>query len=126
MKPGHGITGDRLEQLCVEGLFRPLGDCVLCEAIMAENAAPLPADGVDLAEGIAIDARQAVAWRIASIGLGVSASSCLSVNDVAMNVSIAGESVNPENKSCRWYTIRLDHLVGVVKAADAFPAGYLT
>jgi len=109
----------------VSGAFRPLGDCVLCEAIMAENAAPLPEDGVDLAQGIEIDARKAVAWRIASIGLGVSSSACLAVNDVAMNVSIAGESVNPENKACRWYTIRLDHLVGVVKAADAFPAGYL-
>lgn len=124
MKPGHGITGAKLEQLCVSGAFRPLGDCVLVEAIMEINATAA-ADGVDLSEGVEIDAREAVAWRVVAIGWGVHENCGLRVNDVVMNVSIAGESVNPSNKACRWYVIRTDHLVGAIASKDAFPDGYL-
>lgn len=123
MKAGHGITGPKMEELCREGLFRPLGDNVLCEAIMAENAAPLAADGVDLTAGVEVDARFAVAFCVRAIGAKVDASE-IHVGDVVMNVSIAGESVNPENKMCPWYTIRTDHLVGVADGAVAFAKGY--
>lgn len=123
MKPGHGITGAKLEALCASGGFRPLGDCVLVEAIMEINASAA-ADGVDLSEGIEVDARGAIAWRVVALGYGVPATCGLAVNDVVMNVSIAGESVNPENKACRWYVIRLDHLVGAIPASLAYAEGY--
>lgn len=125
MRPGHGITGARLQRLCREGKFRPLGDCVLVEAIMAEDAMPVADDGVRLGEGVTVDARKAVAFRIAAIGKRCPKEDGVNVNDVVMNISISGERVDPEDKACPWWTVRYDHLVGHVEAADAYAEGYL-
>ncbi len=138
MKRGHGITGAHLQKLCAEGKFKPLGDCVLVEALMEEDAhdnaalariagvanAAKAGDGVDLTAGVTIDARKAVAFRVAAIGPIVPTSWGVEVDDVVMNISISGERVDASDKACPWWSVRADHLVGLMKAKDAYAEGY--
>ena len=58
-KTGHGITGKLLQQWCEAGTFKVFGARVLCEALLEVEAT-----GSDLTDGVAIDPRAAVAFRV--------------------------------------------------------------
>lgn len=101
---GHGITGKLLQQWCAEGTFKVYGDRVLCEALLEEEAT-----GSDLMDGVEVDPRKAVAFRVAAVGPQTSG---IAVGDVVLSVSISGERIDHGDKSCRWWVFRSDHLLG--------------
>lgn len=112
MKKGHGITGRRLQDLCAEGRLRAPGERVLLEAILEEEAG-----GSTLLDGVEIDMRKAIAFRVADVGPEVPWA--LKVDDVVINVSISGEKIDHTDKSCRWVVVHYRDLVAVVPGLAA-------
>lgn len=107
MKNGHGITGRKLQDLCAEGKLKAPGERVLLEAILEEHAG----DSAIL-EGIEIDMRKAIAFRVADVGPEVPWE--LKPGDVVINVSISGEKIDHTDKSCPWVVVHYRDLVAVV------------
>ncbi len=98
---GHGITAKVLEQMCQDGKFKAVGQRVLLEAILEEEAT-----GSDIAKGVDIDMRKAVAFYVRDIGPKCSGN--VSVGDLVVNLSISGERVG--SKASRWMVVHEDDL----------------
>lgn len=102
VEAGHGVTTAILNQLAAAGRALPLGDMVLLQAIMEENAL----DGT-LTDGVDIDARNAVAWRVAAVG--PDATGKVFVDDVVLSIALAGDALA---KGSPWRMVRVGHLIG--------------
>jgi co-chaperonin GroES (HSP10) len=111
MSKGHGITGRRLQDLCAEGKVKAPGERVLLEALLEEEATDS-----DLLQGVEIDMRKAVAFRVADVGPEVPWS--LKPGDVVINVSISGERIDASDKACRWVVVHYRDLVAVISGAS--------
>lgn len=103
-KSGHGITGSLLQQWCADGTFKVFGQRVLCEALMEVEAT-----ASDLLEGVEIDPRKAVAFRVGSVGPEVKT---VKPGDIVLSVSISGERIDAGDKTCRWWVFHSDDLLG--------------
>ena len=103
-KTGHGITGKLLQQWCEAGTFKVFGARVLCEALLEVEAT-----GSDLTDGVAIDPRAAVAFRVGSVGPLVTG---IAPGDVVLSVSVTGTVVDHGDKGCRWWVFHVDDLIG--------------
>jgi len=114
-KRGHGITGKRLQALAAAGKLRAPGERVLLKALLEEEAS-----GSDLAHGVEIDARKAVAFVIADVGPEVPWT--LRPGDIVVNVSISGERIDAADKSCPWWVVHYRDLVAVVGVDDLVDA----
>ncbi len=98
---GHGITAKTLEQMCADGKFKAVGQRVLLEAILEEEAT-----GSDLAVGVDIDMRKAVAFYVRDVG--PKCTNDVKVGDLVVNLSISGERVG--SKASRWMVVHEDDL----------------
>jgi len=98
---GHGITARVLETMCAEGKFRAVGHRVLLEAILEEEAS-----GSDLAVGVDIDMRKAVAFHVRDVGPKVT--NDVRIGDLVVNLSISGERVG--SQASRWMVVHEDDL----------------
>lgn len=104
---GHGITGKRLQEMCGAGLLKAPGERVLLEAVLEEEAS-----NSDLLDGVEVDMRKAIAFRVADVGPEVPWA--LKAGDIVINVSISGEKIDHTDKSCRWIVVHYRDLVAVV------------
>jgi hypothetical protein len=87
--------------MCQDGKFKAVGQRVLLEAILEEEAS-----GSDLAVGVDIDMRKAVAFYVRDVG--PKCTNAISVGDLVVNLSISGERVG--SKASRWMVVHEDDL----------------
>lgn len=114
---GHGLTIETLEALCDAGLFKPLNDFVLLEAIWQEFANERAGKLLLDNEGrstLAIG--DALCFVVRDVGPKVGTS--LKAGDHVLNVSISGEKISGNRKGGRFICVRAEDLCGAVDAGS--------
>lgn len=93
-----------LEPLAEAGLVMPMPNRVLLRAIMTTD------DSV-VSEGVAIDAKQAVAHFVVAIDEATAEKVDLHHGDVVIHISAAGDALTYDDKAARHVVVHVDDIV---------------